>query len=84
MSFFQCTSKNSKRSSSSSSYRTQHKRNIVSNMSKLSATFRPTAPDDRTFKSVCKANEHYSRKEYKLAIGKNVVFSYFLEGIHYV
>jgi tetratricopeptide (TPR) repeat protein len=39
------------------------------NMSKLSAAFRPSAPNDRTFNSVCKANEHFTKKEYKLAIG---------------
>lgn len=38
-------------------------------MSKLSAAFRPSAPNDRTFKSVSKANEYFAKKEYKLAIG---------------
>ncbi|CAI2189187.1 11738_t:CDS:2 [Funneliformis geosporum] len=39
------------------------------NWSKLSAAlFRPSAPDDRTFKVVCKANDHYTKKEFKLAI----------------
>ncbi|RIA87702.1 beta-lactamase-like protein [Glomus cerebriforme] len=39
-----------------------------SSTSKLSAAFRPSAPDDRTFKAVCKANEYFAKKEYKLAI----------------
>lgn len=74
MSFFQCTAKNLKRSSSissSSCCRQQYKRNMISgtNMSKLSAAFRPSAPNDRTFKSVSKANEYFAKKEYKLAIG---------------
>ncbi|CAB5386108.1 unnamed protein product [Rhizophagus irregularis] len=73
MSFFQCAAKNLKRSSSissSSCCRQQYKRNMISgtNMSKLSAAFRPSAPNDRTFKSVSKANEYFAKKEYKLAI----------------
>jgi hypothetical protein len=82
MSFFQYTTKNSKRSSSPSSSccRQQYKRNMISgtNVSKLSAAFRPSAPNDRTFKSVSKANEYFAKKEYKLAIGdyKMLFFSF--------